>query len=85
MSELPDPVLICKATTIALFLYWSVRGWVRMIRFVKRLERTASASGLAKGEVRRQVKRVALCATIGDPLNALLLCFIVWLWIAPKF
>lgn len=84
MSELPDPVLICRATTIALFTYWSARGWVRAIRFVKRLEETASASGLAPGQVRRQVKRVALCATIGDPLNVLLLCFVAWLWWAPK-
>jgi hypothetical protein len=85
MRELPDPVFICRVTTMALFVYWSLRGWIRMIRFVRRLERTASASGLKRGEVRRQMKRVAICATIGDPLNALLLCFIVWLWSVPNF
>ena len=84
MSELLDPVLSCRASTIALFTYWSVRGWVRAIRFVKRLEETASASGLAPGQVRQQVKRVALCATIGDALIVLLLWFVAWLWWAPK-
>ena len=85
MNELPDPGLVCRVTTIALFLYWSVRGWIRMGRFVRRLERLGATSGFKPGEVRRQVKRVALCATVGDPLNAFLLCVVAWLWTAPRF
>ena len=85
MNELPDPVYVCRVTTIALFLYWGVRGWVRMGRFVRRLERIAGSAGFASVDVRRQVKRVALSATVGDPLNVLLLCVVAWLWTAPRF
>jgi len=85
MNELPDPVLVCRVSTIALFIYWGVRGWIRMGRFVRRLERLAISTGFVAGEVRRQAKRVALCATVGDPLNAFLLCVVAWLWTAPRF
>ena len=84
MSELPDPVFVCRVTTISLFLYWGVRGWVRMGSFIRRLEGLASTSGFSAYDVRRQVKRVLLKATVGDPLNVLLMCVIVWLWTAPR-
>jgi hypothetical protein len=77
--ELPDPVLVCRVTTLALFLYWSVRGWVRMGRFVRRLERVVGGMGLRSLNVKRQVRRVAVGATVGDPVNALLLCVVLWL------
>ena len=84
MSELPDPVFVCRVTTISLFLYWSVRGWFRMGHFIRRLKRIASTSGFSSDEVRRQVRRVAFSATVGDPVNALLMCVIAWLWTAPR-
>ena len=85
MSGLPDPVLVCRVTTITLFLYWSVRGWVRMGRLVRRLEQTASTAGFGPGDIHRYARRVALRATIADPLNAFLLCVIAWLWTLPRF
>jgi hypothetical protein len=85
VSELPDPVLVCRVTTITLFLYWGVRGWLRMGSFIRRLEGIASTAGFSSHDVRRQVRRVALCATVGDPVNALLMCVVVWLWTAPRF
>ena len=84
MSALPDPVFVCRVTTISLFLYWSVRGWLRLSHFIRRLEGIASTSGFSTGDVRRQVRRVAFCATVGDPVNALLMCVIAWLWTAPR-
>jgi len=84
VNELPDPVFVCRVMTIALFLYWSVRGWIRMGSFVKRLERIARSAGLVSLDVRRLVKSVAIRATIGDPVNALLLCVIAWLWMTPR-
>jgi len=85
VSDLPDPVLVCRVTTITLFLYWSVRGWFRMGHFVRRMEQTASTVGVGPGDVRRYVGRVALRATIADPLNAFLLCVLAWLWTLPRF
>jgi len=85
VSELPDPVYICRVTTIAIFLYWSVRGWLRIGRFMRSLETKAREFGVSAREVRKQVRRVVLCATVGDPTNALLLCVIAWLWTAPRF
>ena len=85
MNELLDPVYVCRATTIALFLYWGARGWLRMGKFVRRMERIAQSAGFSARDVRREVKRMALSATIGDPLNVLLLCVVAWLWTAPRF
>ena len=83
--ELPDPVLVCRVTTLTLFLYWSVRGWVRMGRLGRRLERIAAGMGLRAVDVRRQVRRVAVGATLGYPVNALLLCVVVWLLVLRPF
>ena len=85
MSELPDPVYVCRVTTITLFAYWSLRGWLRMGRFIRSFEMKAKEFSVSPREVRRQMRRVALCATIGDPTNALLLCAIAWLWTMPRF
>jgi hypothetical protein len=30
------------------------------------------------------VKRIAFSATVGDPVNALIMCVIAWLWTAPR-
>ncbi len=84
MSELPDPVYVCRVTTISLFLYWSLRGWLHLGRFIRGLEARAREFGVAPREVRKQMRRVAVCATVGDPVNALLMCVIAWLWTAPR-
>ncbi len=75
-----DPFDLMRVCTLAIFGFWSVRGYWRTFQLVRRLERVAGIAGMPSRLVRVLVLKYALRVTIFDPVNLALLLAAMTLW-----
>jgi len=78
--ELVDPFYLMRGCTLAIFGFWTVRGYWNAFRLIRRLERVAGMVGMPKKMMRMVVLKYALNITVFDPINLSLLIVSAVLW-----
>jgi len=75
-----DPYYLMRACTLALFGFWSVRGYRNTFLLIRHLEKVAGVAGMPAKMVRLLVLKYILRVTIFDPINLGLLLIAGMLW-----
>ena len=78
-----DPYTFIRTVTFTLGLTWTVAGVVRALRFAASWRQKLAELGLDERGWQRWIAIACLRATVLDPLNLALLCFLVGLWTLP--
>lgn len=78
--KLPDPYALMRGFTLALFGFWTIRGYWRTLRLLRRWTAIARRFGLSAAFVRGEVARFVLRVTVLDPVNVALLATAVIIW-----
>ena len=75
-----DPFYLMRGCTLAIFGFWSVRGYWNTFQLIRRLERIAGVAGMPTNMVRTMIFKYALRVTVFDPINLALLLMAMTLW-----
>jgi hypothetical protein len=78
--SVPHPYDFVRAVTIVLATLWTISGVQRALLFTDRWQEHLGPLGFSNAWLRRQVLRVALRATVLDPLNLALMLALVLSW-----
>ncbi len=78
--QVPEPYSFVRFITVGLATVWTVAGFIRLFRFGHRWERRLRSLGFSRQWFTRQILIVAARATVLDPVNLALICFLLGLW-----
>ncbi len=84
MPELIDPYYLMRAMTLAIFGFWSVRGYWRALVLAQRWTAIGVSFGIPAAFIRRRMLIFALRITVLDPVNLALLATAILIW-GPLF
>jgi len=79
-----EPYPFIRAVTFTLGLTWTVAGTVRALRLAASCKQKLAELGLEERGWQRWIAIACLRATVLDPVNLALLCFLVALWTLPS-
>ena len=75
-----EPFTLMRLCTLGIFGFWTVRGYWRTLRLVKKWERSGERLGIPRAVVRREVLRFVLRVTVFDPVNVGLWAIAAAIW-----
>lgn len=75
-----DPYSLMRICTLAIFGFWTVRGYRNTYLLIRHLERVAGVAGMPAKMVRMMVFKYTLRVTVYDPVNLALLLIAGLLW-----
>lgn len=78
-----SPYEFVRATTLLLAVFWTLRGLARTIGFARNWEHRLFGWGMSRRWLRLQIAKVAVRATVLDPVNLALAALLLALWVGP--
>ncbi len=78
-----EPYAFIRTVTLGLALLWTAAAFLRIARFTARWKRRLAPLGLDDRWWRRRIATACLRATVLDPINLALLCFLIGSWTLP--